>query len=46
MSEREYCVVKVETYYVQANNEAEAQDIVSEWDNSYAKRVNYEVELV
>lgn len=46
MAKKNYCVVKVETYYVKANDEGEAQDIVSEWDNSYAKRVDYEIELV
>lgn len=43
---KEYRVVKVEYYYVKATDEGQAQDIVSEWDNSYAKSVDYEVEEV
>lgn len=46
MAKKKYSVVKVEYYYVEANDEGEAQDIVSEWDNSYAKKVDYEVEEI
>ena len=39
---REYGIRKTETYYVRANSEEEARELVNQMDNSYAWSVNVE----
>lgn len=40
-----YKVVKIETYYIEASDETEAQNRVSELDNSSAHKVELEIDL-
>lgn len=39
---KEYGIRKAETYYVRANSEEEAKELVNQMDNSYAWSVNVE----
>jgi hypothetical protein len=36
---RHYTIEQIETYEVEANSVEEAMEIVSNWDNSYASKV-------
>ncbi len=39
-----YKVVKVETYYIEATDQADAQNRVSDLDNSAASMIKWEIE--